>query len=150
MGRSRRQGTAPKGAENQAQTGKKRGVSQVSGCERHTPQPDEWPLKDQIRWAEWNLETMVAHPELVDASERLPKRKDLEIWLLHKRDHNHLSLRQLARRFHGSIDSKSVSSVRRAIERVEKRNPGTSKFVGLSKSEQRTLALMLSGVPPGI
>jgi hypothetical protein len=115
-------------------------VSQVSRSERHTPQPDAWPLKDQIRWAEWNLATMVAHPELVDASERLPKRKDLEIWLLHKRDHNHLSLRQLARRFHGSIDSKSVSSVRRAIERVEKRNPGTSKFVGLSKSEQRALS----------
>jgi hypothetical protein len=149
MGRDRRQGNAPKRAKNQAQAGKKRGVSQVSSCERHTPQPDEWPLKDQIRWAEWNLETMVAHPELVDASERLPKRKDLEIWLLHKRDHNHLSLRQLARRFHGSIDSKSVSSVRRAIERVEKRNPGTSKFVGLSKSEQRALALMLFGVPLG-
>jgi len=148
MGRLRRQGSAPKRAGNQAQTGKKRGVSQVSGCERHTPQPDEWPLKDQIRWAEWNLETMVAHPELVDASERLPKRKDLEIWLLYKRDE--LSLRQLARRFHGSIDSKSISSVRRSIERVEKRNPGTSKFVGLSKSEQRTVALLLLGVPPGI
>jgi len=124
-------------------------VSQVSGRQRHTPQAHEWPLKDQIRWAEWNLETMVAHPELVDASERLPKRKDLEIWLLHKRDHNHLSLRQLARRFHGSIDSKSISSVRRAIERVEKRNPGTSKFVGLSKSEQRALALLLFGAPLG-
>ena len=148
MGGSRRQGSAPKRVENQAQTGKKRGVSQVSGSERHTPQADAWPLKDQIRWAEWNLETMVAHPKLVDASERLPKRKDLEIWLFYKRDH--LSLRQLARRFHGSIDSKSISSVRRAIERVEKRNPGTPKFVGLSKSEQRTLALMLSGVPPGI
>ena len=149
MGIARRSGRAPRGAENRVQKGKKRGVSQVSGRPRHTPQPDEWPLKDQIRWAEWNLETMVAHPELVDASERLPKRKDLEIWLLHKRDHNHLSLRQLARRFHGSIDSKSVSSVRRAIERVEKRNPGTSKFVGLSKSEQRGLALMLFGVPLG-
>ena len=148
MGGSRRQGSAPKRVENQAQTGKKRGVSQVSGSERHAPQADAWPLKDQIRWAEWNLETMVAHPKLVDASERLPKRKDLEIWLFYKRDH--LSLRQLARRFHGSIDSKSISSVRRAIERVEKRNPGTPKFVGLSKSEQRTLALMLSGVPPGI
>jgi hypothetical protein len=148
MGNARRSGRAPRGAENRVQKGKKRGVSQVSSRQRHTPQPDEWPLKDQIRWAEWNLETMVAHPELVDASERLPKRKDLEIWLLYKRDE--LSLRQLARRFHGSIDSKSISSVRRSIERVEKRNPGTSKFVGLSKSEQRTVALMLSGVPPGI
>jgi len=107
-------------------------VSQVSSRQRHTPQPDEWPLKDQIRWAEWNLETMVAHPELVDASERLPKRKDLEIWLLYKRDE--LSLRQLARRFHGSIDSKSISSVRRSIERVEKRNPGTSKFEKVSSA----------------
>jgi hypothetical protein len=123
-------------------------VSQVSGRQRHTPQGHEWPLKDQIRWSEWNLETMVAHPELVNASERLPNRKDLEIWLLHKRDQ--LSLRQLARRFHGSIDSKSVSSVRRAIERVEKRNPGTSKFAGLSKSEQRAVALLLLGVPPAI
>ena len=131
MGRSRRQVSAPKRAENRAQKRKKRGVSQVSGRQRHTPQPDEWPLKDQIRWAEWNLETMVAHPELVEPSERLPNRKDLEIWLLHKRDY--LSLRQLARRFHGSIDSKSVSSVRRAIERVEMRNPGTSKFVGFRK-----------------
>jgi hypothetical protein len=148
MGNARRSGRAPRGAENRVQKGKKRGVSQVSSRQRHTPQPDEWPLKDQIRWAEWNLETMVAHPELVDASERLPKRKDLEIWLLDKRDE--LSLRQLARRFHGSIDSKSISSVRRSIERVEKRNPGTSKFVGLSKSEQRTVALLLSGVPPGI
>jgi hypothetical protein len=148
MGNACRSGTTPRGAGNRVQKGKKRGVSQVSGRQQHTPQPHEWPLKDQIRWAEWNLETMVAHPELVDASERLPNRKDLEIWLLDKRDH--LSLRQLARRFHGSIDSKSISSVRRSIERVEKRNPGTSKFVGLSKSEQRTVALMLSGVPPGI
>ena len=148
MGRSRGQGSAPKRTENQSKTGKKRGVSQVSSRRRHTPQAGEWPLKDQIRWAEWNLETMVAHPELVDASERLPNRKDLEIWLLHKRDH--MSLRQLARRFHGSTDSKSISSVRRAIERVEKRNPGTSKFAGLSKSEQRSVALLLLGVPPGI
>ena len=147
MGRSGRQGSVPKRAENQAQKGKKRGVSQVSGRQQHTPQPGEWPLKDQIRWAEWNLETMVAHPELVDPTERLPKRKDLEIWLLYRRDH--LSLRQLARRFHGSVDSKSISSVRRAIERAEKKHWGTSKFVGLSKSGQRTLALMLSGVPPG-
>jgi len=149
MGRTGRQGSAPKRAENEAQKGKMRGVSQVSGRQRHTPLANEWPLKDQIRWAEWNLETMVAHPELVDASERLPNRKDLEIWLLHKRYHNHLSLRQLARRFHGSIDSKSVSSVRRAIERAEKRHPGTSKFVGLSKSEQRALALLLFGAPLG-
>lgn len=109
------------------------------------PQVDEWPLKDQIRWAEWNLESMVARLELVDPTEGLPQRKDLEIWLLNRRDH--LSLRQLARRFHGSVDSKSISSVRRAIERVEKKHWGTSKFVGLSKSAQRTLASILSGLP---
>jgi len=147
MGRSRRQGSAPKRAENQAQKGKKRGVSLVSGHPQHTPQPGEWPLKDQIPWAEWNLKLMVFRPELVDPTEGLPKRKDLEIWLLHERDD--LSLRQLARRFQGSVDSKSISRVRRAIERVEKKHWGTSKFVGLSKSGQRTLALMLSGVPPG-
>ncbi len=109
------------------------------------PQVDEWPLRDQIRWAEWNLESMVARPELVDPTEGLPRRKDLEIWLLNGRDH--LSLRQLARRFHGSVDSKSISSGRRAIERAEKKHWGTSKFVGLSKSAQRTLASMLSRVP---
>ncbi len=147
MGSARRGARASRRAENQAQKGEKRGVSPVSGREQHTPQPGEWPLKDQIRWAEWNLEFMVSHPELVDATEGLPKRKDLEIWLLHKRDH--LSLRQLARRFHSSVDSKSISSIRRAIERAEKKHWGTSKFVGLSKSGQRTLALMLSGVPPG-
>ena len=146
MGRLRRQGSAPERSENQTQKGKKRGVSRVSSHKQHTPQADEWPFKDQIRWAEWNLESMVAHPELVDATKGLPKREDLEIWLLKRRDH--LSLRQLARRYHGSVDSKSISSARRAIERAEKKHWGTSKFVGLSKNARRTLALMLSGVPP--
>jgi len=147
MGGSSGRGSALERGEKQALRRKKRGVSRVSGHPQHTPQPGEWPLKDQIRWAEWNLELMVSRPELVDPTEGLPKRKDLEIWLLHKRDH--LSLRQLARRFQGSIDSKSISRVRRAIERAEKKHWGTSKFVGLSKSSQRTLALMLTGVPPG-
>jgi hypothetical protein len=123
-------------------------VSQASGDKRHTAPGEEWPLKDQIRWAEWNLERMVSNPELVDPTEDLPSRKDLEIWLLRKRDR--LSLRQLARRFYGSIDAKSISGVRRAIERAEKKHYGTSRFVGVSKSTQRTLAWMLLGVPPRV
>jgi hypothetical protein len=145
MGASLGRGGALEPGEKQTLRRKKGGVSRSSGHPQHTRSPGEWPLKDQIRWAEWNLDLMVSRPELVDPTEGLPKRKDLEIWLLHKRDG--LSLRQLARRFHGSIDSKSVSSVRRAIERAEKKHWGTSKFVGLSRSDQRKLALMLSGVP---
>jgi hypothetical protein len=105
-----------------------------------------WPLEDQIRWAEYNLDVLVSHPELVDPAEGLPSRKDLEVWLLHKRDH--LSLRQLARRFHGSVDSKSISRVRRAIERAEKKHYGTPKFVGISKSAQQILGLILCGGTP--
>jgi hypothetical protein len=123
-------------------------VSLVSGEKQHTPVNPEWPLEDQIRWAEWNLDLLVSNSARTDSTETLPNRKDLEVRLLHKRDG--LSLRQLARRFYGSVDAKSISGVRRAIERVEKRLHGASKFVGVSKGTHRTLAWILFGGPPEI
>jgi len=139
-----RGGNQSKRGRNPGITAEKGGVSQVLDDKRHTPLQEEWPPKDQIRWAEWNLEVLVSRPDLADERERLPKRMDLEIWLLHKRDQ--LSLRQLSRRFYGCTDSRAVSRIRRSVERVERRHPGTSKFVGPSKSEQRILNLLLSGV----
>ena len=147
MKNSGRRGSASKRAENQAEKGKKRGVSHVSGDKQHTSVKIEWPLEDQIRWAEWNLELLVSNPKSAEITASLPNRKDLEVWLLHKRDG--LSLRQLARRFYGSVDAKSVSGMRRAIERAEKGHYGTSKFVGVSKDTERTLSSMLFGGPPG-
>jgi hypothetical protein len=78
-----------------------------SSVKQHTPLNTEWPIEDQIRWAELNLDLLVSNPKRADITKSLPNRKDLEVWLLHKRDG--LSLRQLARRFYGSVDAKSIS-----------------------------------------
>jgi hypothetical protein len=73
----------------------------------------------------------------------------LEVWLFYKRDH--LSLRT------NSYGDSMAASIQKALAAFAAQSnewkrgiQGTSKFVGLSKSEQRTLALMLSGVPPWI
>ena len=122
-------------------------MSQALGGERHNASFAGWRIEDQIRWAEHNLAVMISHPEVREAK-GLPTRKDMEVWLLRTRDH--LTLGQLAIHFHGSVDAKSVSSVRRAIDRAEKKHWGTSEFVGISKEARDFLELRLLGVPSGV